>query len=75
MEAERTNQTIEDMMRVCVIDIEGSWDDNLPLIEFSYTNSYYSSIQMALYKALYRRRCRSPVGLFEVREASLIGQD
>ena len=56
-----------------MIDIKGSWDDHLPLIEFSYNNSYHSSIQMAPYEALYGRRCRSLVGWFEVGEATLLG--
>ena len=65
-QAERTINTLEDMFRACVIDFKGSWNDHLPLIEFSYNNSYHSSIQMAPYKALYRRRCRFPVCWFEV---------
>ncbi|WMV42652.1 hypothetical protein MTR67_036037 [Solanum verrucosum] len=63
------------MLRACVIDFKGSWDDHLPLIEFAYNNSYHSSIQMAPYEALYGRRCRSPIGWFEVGEARLIGPD
>ncbi|WMV45483.1 hypothetical protein MTR67_038868 [Solanum verrucosum] len=61
------------MLRVCVIDFKGNWDDHLPLIEFVYNNSCHSSIQMAPYEALYGRRCRSPIGWFEVGEARLIG--
>ena len=53
-QAERIIQTLEDMLRACVIDFKGSWDDHLSLIEFSYNNSYHSSIQMTPYKALYR---------------------
>ena len=56
-----------------MIDFKGNWDDHLPLIEFAYNNSYHSSIQMAPYEALYGRRCRSPIGWFEVGEAGLIG--
>ena len=63
------------MLRACVIDFKGSWDDHLPLIEFAYNNSYHSSIQMAPYEALYGRRCRSPNGWFEVGETTLIGPD
>ena len=50
-QAERTIQTLEDMLRACVIDFNGSWDDHLSLTEFSYNNSYHSSIQMAPYEA------------------------
>ncbi|WMV19777.1 hypothetical protein MTR67_013162 [Solanum verrucosum] len=74
-QAKRTIQTLEDILRACVIDFKGYWDDHLPLIEFAYNNSYYSSIQMAPYEALYGRRCRSPIGWFEVGEARLIGPD
>ena len=56
-----------------MIDIRGSWDDNLPLIEFSYNNSYHSNIGMASFEALYGRRCRFQVGWFEVGESSILG--
>ena len=65
-QAERTIQTLEDMLRACVIEFRGNWDDHLPLIEFSYNNSYHSSIGMAPFEELYGRRCRYPVGWFEV---------
>ena len=58
-----------------MFDFKGSWNDHLPLIEFTYNNSYHSSIQMTLYEALYEPRCGSPVGWFEVGEAALIGPD
>ena len=61
-ESERTIQTLEDMLRTCVLDFEGSWDQHLSLIEFAYNNSYQSTIQMVPYEALYGRKCRSPVG-------------
>nr|XP_033516013.1 uncharacterized protein LOC117280405 [Nicotiana tomentosiformis] len=72
---ERTIQTLEDMLRACVIDFGGNWDDHLPLIEFAYNNSYQASIGMAPYEALYGRRCRSPVGWFEPAEVPLIGPE
>ena len=74
-QAERTIQTLEDMLRACIIDFKGSWDDHLLLIEFAYNNSYHSSIQMAPYEALYGRKCRSPIGWFDVGETKLIGPD
>ena len=74
-QAERTIQTLEDMLRSYIIDFKGSWDDHLPLIEFAYNNSYHSSIQMAPYEALYGRKCRSPIGWFDVGETKLIGPD
>ncbi|GKB21090.1 putative reverse transcriptase domain-containing protein [Tanacetum coccineum] len=60
-QSERTIQTLEDMLRACVIDFGNSWDRHLPLVEFSYNNSYHASIKAAPYEALYERKCRSPV--------------
>ncbi|GKE74010.1 putative reverse transcriptase domain-containing protein, partial [Tanacetum coccineum] len=72
-QSERTIQTLEDMLRACVIDFGGSWDVHLPLAEFSYNNSYHSSIRCAPFEALYGRKCRSPVLWAEIRESWLIG--
>ncbi|GKA88286.1 putative reverse transcriptase domain-containing protein [Tanacetum coccineum] len=60
-QSERTIQTFEDMLRACVIDFGSSWDHHLPLVEFSYINSYHASIKAAPYEALYGRKCRSPI--------------
>ncbi|KAI3807107.1 hypothetical protein L1987_23029 [Smallanthus sonchifolius] len=49
------------MLRACVIDFKGNWDLHLPLVEFSYNNSYHTSIDMAPFEALYGRKCRSPI--------------
>ncbi|GKE39502.1 putative reverse transcriptase domain-containing protein [Tanacetum coccineum] len=70
-QSERAIQTLEDMLRVCVIDIGGSWDVHLPLAELSYNNSYHSSIRCASVEALYGRKCRSPVLWAEVGESRL----
>ena len=74
-QVERTIQTLEDMFRAYALDFKGSWVDHLPLIEFAYNNSYHSSIKMTPYKALYGRKCRSPIGWFEVSETTLLGLD
>ncbi|GJZ35060.1 putative reverse transcriptase domain-containing protein [Tanacetum coccineum] len=74
-QGERTIQTLEDMLRACVIDFGGSWDVHLPLAEFSYNNSYHSSIRCAPFEALYGRKCRSPVLWAEIGEGSLIGPE
>ncbi|CAL1388171.1 unnamed protein product [Linum trigynum] len=60
-QSERTILTLEEMLRACVMDFHGSWDEHLPLIEFAYNNQYHSSLGMAPYEALYERKCRSPV--------------
>ncbi|KAL0300420.1 UNVERIFIED_CONTAM: hypothetical protein Sangu_3121700 [Sesamum angustifolium] len=66
-------------MRACVIEFRGNWDDHLPLMEFAYNNSFHSSIGMAPYEALYRRKCRSPVcwdieGLGQLEGPELVQQ-
>ena len=58
-----------------MIDFKGSWDNHLSLIEFSYNNSYHSSIGMEPFEMLYGRRCRSPVAWFEVGESSILGPE
>nr|GEV42084.1 hypothetical protein [Tanacetum cinerariifolium] len=72
-QSKHTIQTLEDMLRACVIDFGGSWDVYLPLAEFSYNNSYHSTIRCAPFKALYERKCRSPILWAEIRESMLIG--
>nr|GEY32403.1 putative reverse transcriptase domain-containing protein [Tanacetum cinerariifolium] len=57
-QSERTIQTLEDMLQACVIDFGSSWDKHLPLVEFSYNNSYHASIKAAPFEALYGRKCR-----------------
>nr|GFC16711.1 putative reverse transcriptase domain-containing protein [Tanacetum cinerariifolium] len=52
-----------------------SWDRHLPLVEFSYNNSYHTSIKAALFEALYGRKCRSPVCWAEVGDAQLTGPE
>ncbi|XP_069144557.1 uncharacterized protein [Solanum lycopersicum] len=67
-QAERIIQTLEDMLRACVIYFRGNWDDHLPLIEFSYNNSYHSSIGMAPVMRFGRKGKLSPryVGPYEI---------
>jgi len=66
--SERTIQTLEDTLRACALEYAGNWDNNLPLVEFAYNNSYHSSIDMTPYEALYGRRCRTPVCWDEIGE-------
>ena len=74
-QSERTIQTLEDMLRACVIDFKGSWEAHLPLIELSYNNSYHASIQAAPYEALYGHKCRTPLCWNEVGERQLTGPE
>ncbi|GKB27042.1 putative reverse transcriptase domain-containing protein [Tanacetum coccineum] len=74
-QSERTIQTLEDILRACVLDFEGSWDVHLLLVEFSYNNSYHSSVRCAPFEALYGRKCRSSIMWAEVGEGHLIGPE
>ena len=74
-QSERLIQVLEDMLRGCVMEFTESWDRYISLIEFSYNNSYQSSIGMAPYEALYGRRCRTPVCWTKLNEHKVIGPD
>ncbi|GJT21279.1 putative reverse transcriptase domain-containing protein [Tanacetum coccineum] len=74
-QSERTIETLEDMLRACVIDFGGSLDVHLPLAKFSYNNSYHLSIRCASFEALYGRKCRSPMLWAEIGEGSVIGPE
>ncbi|GJZ55112.1 putative reverse transcriptase domain-containing protein [Tanacetum coccineum] len=73
-QSERTIKTLEDMLRACVLDFRLGWDKHLPLVEFSYNNSYHTSIKAAPFEALYGRKCRSPICWVEVGDSQLTGQ-
>ncbi|GJY06738.1 putative reverse transcriptase domain-containing protein [Tanacetum coccineum] len=72
-QSECTIQTLEDMLRACAINFGGNWDTQLPLVEFSYNNSYHSSVKCAPFEALYGRKYRTPIAWAEVGESKLIG--
>ncbi|GJS18402.1 putative reverse transcriptase domain-containing protein [Tanacetum coccineum] len=74
-QSERTIRPLEDMLRACVNDFGNGWDRYLPLVEFSYNNSYHTSIKAAPFEVLYDRKCRSPVCWVEVGEAQLTGPE
>ena len=63
------------MLRACVLDFQGSWDEHLPLVEFGYNNSFHSSIGMSPYEALYGRPCRSPICWEEIGDRALLGPE
>ncbi|GJX52411.1 putative reverse transcriptase domain-containing protein [Tanacetum coccineum] len=73
-QSERTIQTLEDMLRACAINFGGNWDTHLPLVEFSYNNSYHSSVKCAPFEALYGSKCQTPIAS-EVGESKLIGPE
>jgi hypothetical protein len=70
---ERVNQILEDMLRACVVEHQGSWDQNLPWAEFSYSNSYQEILKMAAFEVLYRHRCRTPLNWIEPGEKVVFG--
>ncbi|GJV33607.1 putative reverse transcriptase domain-containing protein [Tanacetum coccineum] len=74
-QSERTIQTLKDMLRACVIDFRKGWERHLPLVEFSYNNSYHSNIKVAPFEVLYGQKCRSPVCWAEVGDVQLTGPE
>jgi hypothetical protein len=74
-QTERVNRILEDLLRMCVLDFGGNWEDHLPLVEFSYNNSDQETIGMAPYEALYGRPCRAPNCWLEAGEAAILGPD
>jgi hypothetical protein len=63
------------MLRACVLEHQGSWDQNLPWAEFSYNNSYQESLKMTPFEVLYGRRCRTPLNWIELGERFIFGPD
>ncbi|KAG8501155.1 hypothetical protein CXB51_003247 [Gossypium anomalum] len=74
-QSERVIQILEDMLRCCVLEFQGSWERYLPLVEFAYNNSYQTSLKMAPYEALYGRKCRTPLYWTELKENQIYGVD
>nr|GEX99444.1 putative reverse transcriptase domain-containing protein [Tanacetum cinerariifolium] len=71
----RTIQTFEDMLCACIIDFGNGWVKHLPLVEFSYNNSYHASIKDAQFEALYGQKCRSPMCCAKVGQVQLTGPE
>ena len=74
-QSERTIQTLEDMLRSCILQFKGHWNEYLPLAEFTYNNIYHSSIEMSPYDALYGKQCRTPLCRNETGERKLLGPE
>jgi hypothetical protein len=70
---ERVNQILKDMLRACVLEHPGSWDQNLPWAEFSYNNSYQESLKMAPFEVLYGQRCCILLNWIEHGEKMIFG--
>jgi len=72
---ERTIQSLEDLLRTCILNHLGAWDEVLPLIKFTYNNSFHASIGMGPYETIYGRRCRTPLCWYQDGEAVLVGPE
>jgi hypothetical protein len=60
-QTERVNKVIEDMLRMYVMDKRSKWENYLHMVEFAYNNVYQASLKMSPFKAVYGRRCNTPV--------------
>jgi hypothetical protein len=69
------NQILEDMLRACLLEHQGNWDQNLPWAEFSYNNSYQESLKMAPFEVLYGHRCHTPLNWIEPGEKVIFEPD
>ncbi|MCH85511.1 retrotransposon protein, partial [Trifolium medium] len=74
-QTERTIQSLEDLLRACVLEQGGSWDNCLPLVEFTYNNSYHYNIGMTPFEALYERMCMTPLCWHEYSERVVLGPE
>jgi len=74
-QSERTIQSIEDLLRTCVLDHLGAWDEVLPLVEFTYNNSFHASIGMTPFEALYGRRCKTLLCWYQDGESVVVGPE
>nr|KYP39786.1 Transposon Ty3-I Gag-Pol polyprotein [Cajanus cajan] len=74
-QSEKTIQSLEDLLRACILDHLGSWEEMLPLVEFTYNNSFHASIRMAPFEALYWRKCRTPLCWFKEGESMMVGPE
>ena len=74
-QTERVNRVLEVLLRACILDFGGPWENHLHLVEFSYNNSYQASIGMAPYEALYGRPCKSPACWIETGDRLVLGPD
>jgi hypothetical protein len=74
-QTERTNQTLEDMLRMYVMDQQKRWEEFLPLVEFAYNNSYQSTIKMAPFEFLYGRPCQTPLSWDRLEDRVLVGPE
>ena len=63
------------MLRVCALDFPKSWAGKVALMKFAYNSSYHQSLEMSLFEALYRRKCRSLIHWHEASERKFLGPE
>jgi hypothetical protein len=74
-QTKRVNQILDDILRACVMEYPGRWDNNLSWTEFSYNNSYQESLKMAPFEALYGHQCRTLLNWIELGDKVIFGPD
>jgi hypothetical protein len=74
-QTERVNRVIEDMLRMYVMDKPSRWEDYLHLVEFAYNNGYHASLKMSPFKALYGRKCNTPVSWDNPADRAVVGPE
>lgn len=71
----RIIQSLEDLMRVCVLEQGGNWNNYLPLVDFTYNKSFHSSIGMTLFEALYGKRSMTPLCWYDFGQSVVLGPE
>jgi hypothetical protein len=74
-QSEKVIQILEDLLRACALKFGGNWEEHLLLVEFTYNNSYQTTIGKAPFETLYGRKCRTPLCWEEVRDKKLYGAE
>ena len=74
-QTERTNQTIENMLRMYVMKRPTKWEDYLHLVQFAYNNGYQASDKMSPFEILYGKKCNTPVSWDNPVDRVLIGPE
>jgi hypothetical protein len=69
----RTNQILEHIVRMYMMDQHKHWEEFLPVVEFVYTNKYQSTIKMARFEFLYRKLCQTPLSWDQLEDRTLVG--
>ena len=74
-QTERVNQILEDMLWACALAHGPKWEDCLPYAEFSYNNSFQTSLKMSPFEALYGRKCRTSLNWSQTGDSRIFGTD